>query len=85
VEKGAQKFGLHNSVMLKKLPKVNNHPLGEKSSNLVTLISNDKSNSETFQHFYVDFLQRFASVFCCIHYLFQEAGLTTLMPAFILK
>jgi hypothetical protein len=42
VEKNvAQKCRLCNSLILIKLPKVNNHPLGENSHNLVTLISAD--------------------------------------------
>jgi hypothetical protein len=30
----------HTSVIFKKLPKVRNHPMGEKSPNLVTLTTN---------------------------------------------
>jgi hypothetical protein len=43
-DKVAQKFSLHTSVILKKLPKVNNHPTCLNSPNLVTLIMSEVFN-----------------------------------------
>jgi hypothetical protein len=39
MEKVAQKFALHTSVIFIKQPKVNNRPIGENSPKLVTLVT----------------------------------------------